>query len=452
MNIVIVGVGKVGYALAEELSREEHDITMIDSNEELLRNAAERLDIIYVAGNGTALSVQTEANVNKADLMIAATSSDEVNMLCCLLARKIGCKYTIARVRNPEYEKQLYMMKDDLGLSMFINPELATAVEISRLITYPAAISVSSFVSGRVDLIEIKVAPDSCLVGLTLAALRAKYPINILICAVERGEDVFIPRGDFVIEVGDSIHISGDSKHIVEFLRAVDNLGRKVKGSIIIGGGRISYYLSRLLLEMGVGVRIIEKDRDRCEELSRILPSALIIEGDGTSRELLEEEGIVATDSFITLTDMDEENLIMSMHAVKQGVPKVITKLNRLSYLDVVTGMGIDSVVSPKYITAYQIVQYVRAMQNRSGNQVHALYRIADDRVEAAEFIVSAKTLNVGRQLKDFKVCKNTLIAAIVHEGHVMIPHGDNAFQLGDSVVVVTTADEPLIDLNEIFI
>ena len=452
MNIVIVGNGKVGFALAEELAKENHDITLIDTNGDKLEHSAELLDITYAVGNGASYLVQRDANVQAAELFIAATSTDEVNMLCCLMASKLGCKNTIARVRNPEYDEHLYLLEDELGLSMSINPERAAAVEIARLISYPSAISAGSFVKGRADLIEIRLGEDSGLCGQNLAEIRRKYPVNILIYAVERGEKLFIPSGDFVLMPNDNIHLSGNQKRIVEFLRLVNSQGRKIKSVLIIGGGSITYYLAKMLLEIGIGVRIIEMSRSRCEELCRLLPPALVIEGDGTERDLLAEVGLGEVDAFIALTDIDEENLIISMYAAKEGVPKVITKLNRLSYLDVVKNTGIDSIVSPKQITATQIIQYVRAKQNTGGSQVKALYRIANDKAEVMEFVATSSTVNVGKKLKDCRIRKNTLIAALVHDGGVIIPHGDDIINEGDSVIIVTSVDEPLMDLNGIFL
>jgi len=451
MNIIIVGNGKVGFTLAEELVNEDHDITLIDRDAEALRTAEEQLDIFCLTGNGAAYPVQIEANVPEADILIAATSADEINILCCLLARKLGAKHTIARVRNPEYDRQLYMMKEELGLSMSINPERAAAVEISRLISFPSASSASSFVRGKANLIEIKVEEGSVLCGNTLSAIRTKYPFNILICAVERDGNVFIPGGNFVIEAGDSIHISGSHERITEFLNASDLAGRKIKLALIVGGGSIAYYVAKMLLDTGVDVRIIEKDKERCNELAALLPDALIIHGDGTDRFLLSSEGIGEADAFISLTDIDEENLIVSMYAKKCGVPKVISKLNRLNFADVVKDMGIDSVISPKFITAHQIIQYVRAMQNTDGTEVKALYRIADNKAEVVEFLANEHTDNLNVMFRDCRLVPNTLVAALVRDGQVIIPHGNDCIMKNDGVIVVRTAGEPLYDLNEIF-
>lgn len=451
MHIVIVGNGKVGFTLAEQLVNEDHDITLIDRDAEALRDAEEQLDIFCLTGNGAAFPVQMEANVPEADLMIAATSADEINILCCLLARKLGAQHTIARVRNPEYDRQLYMMKEELGLSMSINPERAAAVEISRLISFPSASSASSFVRGKANLIELKVEEGSILCGNTLSAIRSKFPCNILICAVERDDKVFIPGGNFIIEAGDSIHISGSHERITEFLNATGLAGRKIMLALIVGGGAISYYVAKMLLDIGIDVRIIERDKDRCNELAALLPDALIIHGDGTDRYLLSSEGIGEADAFIALTDIDEENLIVSMYAKKCGVPKVISKLNRLNFADVVKDMGIDSVISPKYITAQQIIQYVRAMQNTNGTEVKALYRIANNKAEVVEFLANSHTANLNTAFKDCRLVANTLIAALVRDGQVIIPHGNDCIMNDDGVIVVRTAGEPLYDLNDIF-
>lgn len=451
MNIVIVGNGKVGFTLAEQLCNEDHNITLIDKNAEALKTASERLDISCLAGNGAAFPVQMEADVSNADLLIAATSSDEINIICCLLARKLGANHTIARVRNPEYDRQLYMMKNELGLSLVINPERASAIEISRLVSFPAAVSASSFVRGKANLVEIKMDAKSSLCGTSLAQIRQKYPFNILICAVQRGDEVFIPDGNFITQAGDCLHISGSNESITEFLNAAQLAGRKIKMAMLVGGGSIAYYLAKMLMDVGIEVRIIERDMERCTELARLLPEALIIHGDGTDRFMLASEGIAETDAFISLTDIDEENLVMALYATRCGVPKVIAKLNRLNYLDLVRDIGVDSVVSPKYITAHQIIQYVRAMQNSGGRQIKALYRIADEKAEVLEFNASKGTKNLCKCFKDVKLKPNTLVAALVRDDEVIIPHGNDCIEDGDGVIIVRTSGEPLYDLNDIF-
>lgn len=449
MNIVIVGSGKVGFTVAEELSQEGHDITIIDIDPLVLRRTEEALDIITLAGNGASYQVQREAGVARADLMIAATSFDEMNMICCLVARKLGAGHTIARIRNPEYRQQMLLLKDELGLSMVVNPEQATAEEISRLITFPFAISTSIFAKGRVSIVEMRIAADSPLVGETIAQIHQKHTVNILICAVERNGKCYIPRGDFVLQAEDRIHVSGDQKKIAVFLRSIDVRYFKVKRVMIIGGGRIAYYLAKIIEANGIDIRIIEKNLERCEFLSNEL-DCLIIQGDGTDPQLLLEEGLNETDAFIALTDIDEENMVTSLFAAKNGVSKVIAKINRENYFDLIQQAGIDSLVSPKYITAYQILQYVRALENASASKVRALYRIVDDQAEIVEFLAGEDTLHLKEKLMEIKIRQNTIIGAIVRNGKLIIPHGQDCILENDTVIAITT-HKNFSDINDIF-
>ena len=450
MKIVIVGDGKVGSTLAEQLSKENHDIVIIDQNPSPLRNSMDKLDVISILGNGASYTVQMQADVGKSDILIAATSSDEVNMICCLLARKLGARHTIARIRNPEYDEQLRYLKDELGLSMVINPERATAVDISRAIYYPKALSINTFAKGKISVIELKIDPASQLVGQSISSIHKKHTVNILIGAVTRGGEVFIPDGDFIIKAGDRIHICGENKKIAVFLRSASGPDRKVKMIIIIGGSRICYYLTRILLDTGIDVRIIEKSAERCKELSQVFPDALIIEGDGTDQDILESEGLGEADALVALMDYDEENFIVSMYASKCGVPKTIAKINRLNYYNIIQNAGIDKVVSPKFITASQIVQYVRAMQNALGSQVKTLYRIADEKAEVVEFIAGEHTKHLEENLADLKLRKNTLVIAIARHDKIITPHGKDYISKGDNVIVITTGRQ-LNDLNDIF-
>ncbi len=451
MNIVIIGDGKVGYTLAEQLSREDHDITMIEKNSFTLQRTVESLDIEGVLGNGASYKVQMEAGVNHADLLIAATSSDEINMISCLLARKLGAKHTIARIRNAEYGPQLMLLKDELGLSMVINPEQATAVEISRLISFPSAIAASSFAKGRVCVIAVRVRPESKLAGLQLCQIHQKFPVNILIGAVQREDQVIIPDGNFTLEPGDIVHVMGDQKKIALFFRDVGTISRKVKRVMIIGGSRIAYYLAKILDDMRIDVRIIEQKPERCQYLDQELPHVLVIEGDGTEQNLLSEEGVDEMDAFVALTDIDEENMIISMYASRCGVNKVIAKINRLNYLDIITDAGIDSVVSPKLITASQMIQYVRALENASGSsQVQTLYRIANNQAEILEFRVQDGTKHLGETLNDIQLRPNTLIGAIVRKHDLIIPRGSDRILAGDKVIVIT-CNQMYHDLADIF-
>lgn len=449
MNIVVVGDGKVGYTLTEQLSREGHDMVVIDNSSKALSNSTNALDVIGIHGNGVSYQVQKEAGVDKADLLIAATSSDEINMLCCMVAKKLGAKNTIARVRNPEYAMQMVFLKEELGLSLVINPEQAAAAEISRILRFPSALKVDTFARGRVELVEYKLREGTPLDGLPLYALSRKYRFKILICAVQRGAEVYIPTGDFILRTGDKLTITATPKEIEGFFKAIGAFSQRVKDVMIIGGGRITFYLALRLIESGIRVKVIEQDEKKCMELSDYLPKAMIIHGDGTDRELLSEEGIASVDAFVTLTGMDEENIIISMYAAAQHVKKVITKVSRTDFADMLSGSGLDTFIIPKSITATQIVRYVRAMQNSLGSNVETLYQIVNGKVEALEFHAREKARCIGVPLKDLALVRELLIACIIRKGRIIVPGGDDSILAGDSVVVVTT-NGGLDDLDDI--
>lgn len=450
MDIVIVGDGKVGFALSEQLSQEGHDITIIDSNLQALAHTTEMLDVMGVHGNGATRQVQLEAGVDKADLLIAATSTDELNMLCCLLAKKLGAQNTIARIRNPEYMSQLHLLQEQLGLSLAINPELATAHAIARVIKFPPAVQVDTFVKGRVELVEFWLPQNSPIVGKSLMELPTKPESKVLICAVDRGGEVFIPGGPFVIEQGDKLHITGETRAITGFLSSIGGINFKIRSMIIVGGGKLGYYLSRMLDDRQFHIKIIEKNAARCDELCDLLPHATIINGDGSDIDLLEAEGLDGVDAFVALTGMDEENLIMSMVASHKGVHKVVTKLGRLNYLSMVEKMGIHTVVSPKMITAEEITQYVRAMQNTVGSRVDTLCKLVNGKAEALEFTVGERARHLGETLQQLPLRPHLLVAAIVRRGRVIIPHGGDHIEHGDSVVVIANRYK-LTDFNDIF-
>ena len=451
MKIIIVGDGKVGFTLSEHLSREGHDITIIDNKSDVLQKTIEALDVITIRGNGASISVLNKAQVSEADLLIAATSSDEVNMICCLIGKKLGAHETIARIRNPEYSEQLMMLRQEMGLSMIVNPELATAMEIFHLISFPSAINIGIFADDRVYMVEFKVGQDNPMVGLSLSRIQEKYSSDILICAVYRDNNIYIPNGDFIIKADDHIHIAGDHDSIGTHIKAIGYSQKKVKSVMLVGGGLITYYLSNILFDYGIQVKIIEKNQKKCEDLCEYIPDALIIYGDGTNKALLDSEGIANTDAFVALTDIDEENLIMSMYAAYRSVPKVITKINRLEYTDVIRKAGIDRVISPKYITANSIVRYVRSMQHLKGSRIKTLYRIMGKAAEVVEFVATADTKFLGTPLAQIPLKKNNLITTIVHDDEVIIPKGKDCFYEGDTVIVVTTMNQ-LEDLNEIFL
>ena len=452
MNIFIVGDGKVGFTLAEHLSQEEHNVTVIDTNSDALRRASESLDVMCVKGNGASLSALRESGVETADIVIAATSLDEVNMVCCLTAKRLGAKYTIARVRNVEYAKEVALLKDALGIDLVINPENATAVEISRLLRFPAAANLETFCRGRVELIGFRVREGDFLVGRPLAdQSRQLQALPMLFCAAERGEgDVVIPDGSFVPRVGDRLYLIGQPTGLTSFFRLLGRHAPKSRHAFLVGGGRIAYYLASILLRLGVRVKIIERREERCRELSEALPKATIICGDGTDQQLLEEEDVAQADAFVALTDRDEDNLIVSLYAMQQGIPKVVAKSNRQNYESIAHTAGLDSVISPKYITASQILQVVRGMQNSKGSVMNALYKIADGRTEAMEFVANETTRHQGVPLKELRLKKGILVAVLVHQGQIIIPDGSSVISSGDTVILVSRS-HGILDLNDIF-
>ena len=450
MNIVIVGDGKVGHALAEQLSSEGHDIVVIDNSPDRLKNSDTLLDVIAVQGNGVNYSVQLEAGVPKADLLVAATPSDECNMLCCLVAHKLGAKHTIARVRNPEYTQQLVLLREDLGLSMAVNPELATSKEISRILAFPSATKIETFCKGRVELCEFTIPKNSPLHGLVLSSLYGKYRLKVLICTVQRNGKVYIPQGDFMLQAGDHIGITASPAEISAFFKAVDLTREKVRNVFLVGGSRIAYYLTRQLLDMGMQVTLVECNHRRCLELCESFPRAIIIEGDGNDHELLLEEGLGEADAFVALTGNDEANILLSMFASVTGVSKTITKINRSPLLKVTDQLPLDSVVSPKSVATNHILQYVRALNNSRGSNVETLHRLLNDQVEALEFLVTESFDRHSIPLKSLPLEKDLLVASIIRNGKVIIPGGNDTIEIGDSVVVVTTRPY-MKDIKDIF-
>lgn len=449
MKIVIVGDGKVGSTLTAQLSNEGHDIIVIDNNPLAIKDATDRHDVIGITGNGATYQIQLEAGVDKADLLIAATSMDEVNLICCMIAKKLGAKHTIARVRNPEYSQQMGFLKDELRLSMHVNPELAAADEISRILRFPSVIKIAPFSHGRVELVELKLAEDNPLIGRALNELAPKFHVNVLVCAVKRGDEVIIPTGDFVLAENDRIYIIAATPEINGFMNNLKLIHHKIKNVMVAGGGRIAYYLALQLESFGMKLKIIESDMDRCRELSDMLPQATILYGNASDTELLHEEGIENMDAFVALTGFDEENIIISMYANACGVPKVITKISNINFPSMLDKMGLDTVISPKMIIANQIVRYVRAMQQSGDSSVEALYRIVEDRVEVLEFKVNKGLPFLGIPLKDLKLKKQILIGCIVRKGKAKIATGSSTLEAGDSVIVVS-GDGVLTDINNI--
>ena len=451
MKIVIIGDGKVGYKLAKQLSSEKYDIILIDNNEEKLRKSIERMDVFCVAGEGGSVEVQQRADVPHADLVIACTSTDECNMLSCLIARRLGARHTIARVRNPIYYKQIDFLKKDLHLSMVVNPELIVAGDITRLLLFPDASKVETFVKGRVELVEF---PIHCgkLEGLSLSELYARFQVQVLVCAVESGETVLIPDGDYILKAGDKLHIAASHQNMEQFFKKIALRKEKIKNAMICGGGRVAYYLASQLCNLGMNVKIIERNRERCDELCELLPKATIINGDATEHDLLIEEGIEKTDAFIALTGMDEENIIMSLFASKQSVSKVIVKINEDRRAMMIDELGLDSIVSAKTATADAILGYVRARRNsQCSANVETMYQLLDGRVEALEFIIKSENAYTGVPLKDLNLKVNNIIACIARGRKIIIPNGDDSIQVGDSVVIITMTKQ-IRDLDDILV
>lgn len=439
MKIVIIGDGKVGHKLAVQLSEENYDIVLIDQNEGKLKEALNKMDIFCITGNGADVDVQRQADVPHADLVIACASTDEMNMLSCLLARRLGAKHTIARVRNPLYYRQIDILKEDLHLSMAVNPELAASNEIVRVLLFPEASKVETFMKGRVELVESTVRDNSPLVGLSLAEVYKKFQIKILVCAVKRGGEVYIPDGNFVLEKGDRLHVAAAHQDLKSFFKSTGSKNTKVKRVMICGGGHVCFYLAAQLLQAGMQVKIIEQNKNRCEELCEILPKATIIHGNAADQELLLEEGIDQADAFVALTGMDEENIIMSLFAKTQGVGKIVSKVNEDTRAQMVEGLGIDSIVSAKSATADAIMGYVRARNNSySSANVETMYRLLNGKIEALEFIIKKECEYTNIPLKDLPTKKNHLIACIGRKRRVIIPNGDDHLEVGDSVIVVT--------------
>ena len=413
MHIIIVGCGKVGSTLAEQLQEEDTDLTLIDTDADVINNLTEDIDAMGIVGNGASINTLMEAGVKTADIMIAVTASDELNLLCCLIAQKTGHCQTIARVRNPIYSKEIGFIQERLGLSMIINPELATAREISRLLRFPAAIKIDPFSKGRVELLKFKVLPEFELDGMSVSQITDKYRCDVLFCAIESKTTLSIPGGDHLVHNGDFISIIATPKNTALFFKKIGLKTHQVKNTLIIGGGTISYYLAKALSDLKISVKIIDKNKERCEELSEMLPNATIICGDGTDRALLMEEGLSTVESFVTLTNMDEENIFLSLSAKNMTQAKLIAKVNRLPYKDVIDELDIGSVIYPKYITSDSILRYVRAMQNTIGSNVKTLYHVLDNQAEALEFIIRDNSPVVGIPLSKLNLKTIFLFAAL---------------------------------------
>ncbi len=451
MKVIIIGDGKVGYSLAESLSKEDHDVTIIDKNPEALRKASEYLDVMCIRGNGVSAQTLIEAGVSKTDILIAVTSSDEMNMVCCLAGKKLGAARTIARIRDPEYATELSVLRDELELDLVINPEQAVAREIARLLRFPSAIDVEIFAKGRAELVEIRVTEGMPIVGTKLMNISKHFSQDILIGAVQRENEVIIPDGSFEIRENDLLYILGRPSNVFNFCKVAGKCSQKIKNVMVAGGGRIAYYLAKSLKNYDMKVKIIESSMERCVELSELLPDCLIIKGDGTDELLLNSESLCEMDAFVALTGHDEENLVASLIAKQCNVKKVIAKITRINYPEIIKNMGIDCVVNPKVVTSNHIIKYVRGLENAQGNPVETLYRIIEGHVEAIEFTVKNNSPYLNTPLKDLTIAKGTLVAVIVRKAEIIIPHGDDVIKLGDRVIIITK-NRQLSDLDEIFV
>ncbi|MFA5542565.1 MAG: Trk system potassium transporter TrkA [Bacilli bacterium] len=438
MKITIIGVGKVGKVVTEYLSNEGHDIVIIDTNADLIEELVNIYDVKGVVGNGASLDIQLEAEVDKADILIATTGSDELNILCSLVAKKNNVKHTIVRVRNPEYSKQMEFMYNELGVNLVVNPELEAANEIFKLLKYPSSSKINYFANEQAEIVELQLTKDSMLVGKPLYKLHSEFGVRFLVSTVERNNQVYIPSGNFVLEENDKIFITASHEDINTLFKKLKVFKQSSRKVMIIGGGKISYYLATQLIKNKIKVKIIEFDKVRCNELSDLLPEAEIIFGDGSDQSLLIEEGLKDVDAFVSLTGFDEENIIMSLFAETVKVPKVITKTNHHSYSNILEKVGLGSAVSPKYTTALQISRYVRSLGN-TVTQVRNLYKIVNDQIEVAEFYITETCSFTNKTFKELEFKPNVLIACIVRDNKVIIPTGADYLLAEDSVVVVTT-------------
>ena len=440
LNIIIVGCGKVGHTLTEQLVDEGHDITVIDTSNRVIQDTAEVFDVMGICGNGASLSVLEEAGIKQADLIIAVTGSDELNLLCCTIAKKVGGSLAaIARVRNPDYAEELSYLRNQLGLSMIINPELEAAREIARMLSRPQALTVSSFAKGHAELVRFKIPHGSILDGRRIMDLDSIFSFGYLVCAVERNGEVSIPSGPFVLHQGDDISIIASTRDGHRIFESLGIHGHAARSCMIIGGGKSSYYLAKQLINQKMEVKIIEKNQARCDELSALLPEALVICGDGSEEAILREEGIDNAEAFVPLTGLDEENILLTLYAKRNPGLKTITKINRITFNDVIDGLELGSVVYPKYITSETIIAYVRAMRNSIGSNVDTLYHMFDRRVEALEFHVKKDSPVIGKKLMELKLKDNLRIACINHRGKVIFPRGQDTIEAEDGVIVVTT-------------
>ena len=439
LKIIVVGCGKVGKTLVEQLYSEGHDVTVIDQNAQRVADVAAAYDVMGVTGNGASFSTLMEAGIEKADVIIAVTQTDELNLLCCTVAKRVAKCSAIARVRNPDYGNEISYLREKLELAMIMNPELEAAREAARILFLPTALEVNAFANGQAELITFKLPSDNILDNKDLMSLSTVTQASVLICAIERGGEVIIPSGSFTIKGGDTITFAASRRAAVKFFSDIGIKTHSAKSTMIIGGGKAAYYLAQKLIEGGTSVKIIELDRQRCEELSVLLPKAVIINGDGTDVDLLKEEGIEYVESFVPLTGIDEENVLLTLHARQISDAKVITKINRINFKDVISGLDLGSVIYPRYITSEAIIGYVRAKTESGDSNIETLYHLFDHRAEAIEFKVYEDSKVTDTPLMELDLKPHLLVAFINRQGKIIIPSGQDCIKRGDTVMIVTT-------------
>lgn len=450
MKIIIAGCGKIGKEILADLVKEGHTVTAVDNNPAVITELTNMFDIMGICGSSTDCEILKNCDIDDTELFVASTSSDELNMLSCYLAKKLGAKHVIARIRNPEYnDESLGFIKEQLGLSMAINPELLAAKELFDILKLPSAVKIDYFSRRNFEIVELILREGSPLHDMTLIDLRKKYPMDLLVCAVQRGEETFIPGGNFVLKSGDRIGITASHPEILKFLKAMGDIQKQARNVIIMGASRTAYYLSKMLISAGNSVKIIEKDRSICEKFSEVLPNAVIINGDGANQELLLEENISSADAFVALSGLDEQNILVSYFASEQKVPKVIVKINRNEFLPTAEKLGLDCIVSARRTISDVVVRYARALQKTLGSKMETLYKVMDGGAEAVEFIVEEDCEIIGKPLKELKLKSNTLIAGIIRKRKTIFPSGDDRILNGDRVVILT-AGYSLNDISDI--
>lgn len=438
MNIIVVGCGKVGQTLAVQLNNDGNDITVIDLSQQKVSEVTDRYDIMGVVGNGATHTVQQEAGIQHADLLIAVTGSDELNLLCCLIAKKAGNCQTIARVRNPQYSSEAPFLKDELGLAMIINPEYASAAEIARILRFPSAIKIDTFAKGRVELLKFRLPENSPIVNMAVKDVMIKLKCDVLICTIERDGEAYIANGDSVFREKDIISLVASPKKALDFFNKIKYKTRSVRDVMIVGGGEITHYLADILCRSDISVKVIEKNKEKCEEMCASLPGVTVINGDAVDQGVLMEEGLDKAGAFVALTNLDEENILLSLFAKNKNSGKLIAKINRIEFDEVVSQLDLDTVIYPRHLTSESIVRYVRAMKNTIGSNVETLYIVIKDKVEASEFIVKEDSAITGVPLGQLKFRDNVLVAAILRDRKVIIPHGNDVILPGDAVVIVS--------------